>query len=778
MKISRFIGASSRDVMRQVREALGPDALIVSNRSVAEGVEVLATLDEPAAERVAEPVAASLAALPGPDAPLPAPQPAGAIPADATAGLEAAIGALRGALETRLDGLLWGGADTAGREPQRAALFRLLLDAGFSSRLARAMLERLPGGLGQREAQSWVRNELVTHLPVLTREDELWAHGGVYALVGPTGVGKTTTLAKLAARCVAREGREQVAMLTTDNFRIGALEQLQIYGRLMGVPARSVRDVAELRATLAELGDRKMVLIDTTGISQRDRNVAAQAALLCGAGRPVRRLLVLNAASQGDTLDEVAHAYRHGAGEDVAGCIITKLDEASRLGPALDTAVRHRLPVHYVCVGQKVPEDLALARADELVDRALAAPVQAPALYAPSEADMASLWRARNAAPQDDAAQRRRQWLAAALLPGGAAEAPALDQALAWLDADAACRQARAAWREVDAPRAAAAGQGGADTSLDGVRRAFASACDRHLLALHGTAALGGAGLPGATLQAALLLSDRGAALGAAAGRVHSPRTPGGPDRAWMPEAGRTLPERAAALAEGLPAVPLVHLTEPGDAPAWRSLPAGTAWLARCAGAMKVLHDDCPTTLNAVGKALGYLPAGALDDRGGIAALQPAARGPACELWASGTEVAVPRRGAPALPLRLVCARVVGADGAVLRQLFGLTSLSAGQADASTVARWLALQERARGAFRDMAHAWPALPASTGMAGQAARAALAAQLGAACWQVAQAPGAAILESPLRGALGAGRGLTARAMPAALLKLFSMLEMAA
>src|SRR5690606_4729242 len=171
MKVSRCIGASSRDVMRQVREALGPDALIVSNRSVADGVEVLATLDEPAAEPAAEPVAAALAALPGPDTPLPAPQPAAPMPAAATAGLEAATGALRGALEARLDGLLWGGADTAGREPQRAALFRLLLDAGFSSRLARAMLERLPGGLGQREAQSWVRNELVTHLPVLTRED-------------------------------------------------------------------------------------------------------------------------------------------------------------------------------------------------------------------------------------------------------------------------------------------------------------------------------------------------------------------------------------------------------------------------------------------------------------------------------------------------------------------------------------------------------------------------------------------------------------------------------
>ena len=248
--------------------------------------------------------------------------PPGTLPADTAAGLQNAISALRGALESRMDGLLWGGRQGPGREPAGAALFRSLLDAGFSTKLVRTLVERMPEGLDADAALAWARNELVTHLPVLGSEDTFLS-GGVYALVGPTGVGKTTTLAKLAARCVAREGRDQVAMLTTDNFRIGALEQLQIYGRLMGVPTHSVRDAGELRRLLAELGSRKIVLIDTTGISQRDRHVAEQAAMLCDAGKTVRRLLVLNAASQGDTLDEVAHAYRNGVGEDVAGCIIT-----------------------------------------------------------------------------------------------------------------------------------------------------------------------------------------------------------------------------------------------------------------------------------------------------------------------------------------------------------------------------------------------------------------------------------------------------------------------
>ncbi|MFJ0963527.1 flagellar biosynthesis protein FlhF, partial [Bordetella bronchiseptica] len=373
-----------------------------------------------------------------PDAPMPAAMPAGRVAPGLEAGVQAAIDALRGSLESRMDGLLWSTREGPGREPVGAGLFRALLEAGFSMPLARILLERLPQALDATQALAWARNELVTHLPVLRREDDLLAGGGVFALVGPTGVGKTTTLAKLAARCVAREGREQVAMLTTDNFRIGALEQLQIYGRLMGIPAHSVRDADELRDALGSLGNRRIILIDTTGISQRDRQVAGQAAMLCNAGKPVRRLLVLNAASQGDTLDEVAHAYRNGVGEDVVGCIITKLDEASRLAPALDTAIRHRLPIHYVSYGQKVPEHMALARADELIDRTLATLQRVKPLYAPSEADLAALCSASREQARDEPAQRR-QMLAATLLGQGGAAARDLDGALDWLRDDPAC---------------------------------------------------------------------------------------------------------------------------------------------------------------------------------------------------------------------------------------------------------------------------------------------------------------------------------------------------
>ena len=208
-------------------------------------------------------------------------------------------------------------------------------------------------------------------LRTLGNEGDLIDRGGVYALVGPTGVGKTTTTAKLAARCVVRYGAERVALLTTDSYRIGAHEQLRIYGRILGVPVHVVRDGDDLRHTLSDLRQKHMVLIDTVGMSQRDRLVADQAAMLTRAGE-VNRLLLLNSTSRGDTLDDVIRAY---AGEDLAGCIITKMDEAASLAPVIDSIVRHGLLLAYAANGQRVPEDMHLPNRTYLLHRAFKQPV-------------------------------------------------------------------------------------------------------------------------------------------------------------------------------------------------------------------------------------------------------------------------------------------------------------------------------------------------------------------------------------------------------------------
>lgn len=717
-----------------------------------------------------------------PDAPLPSAFPAPSLPADTGSQVQAALNALRSAMESRMDGLLWGGAQAQGLQPVNAALFRSLLEAGFSMPLVRALVERLPAGLDRQAAMAWARNELVTHLPVMRSENDFLAGGGVIALVGPTGVGKTTTLAKLAARCVAREGRDQVAMLTTDLFRIGALEQLQIYGRLMGVPAHSIRDGEELKQALAHLGHRKIILIDTTGISQRDRKVAALAALLHAADRPVRRLLVLNAASQGDTLDEVAHAYRNGASEDVVGCIITKLDEATRIAPALDTAIRHRLPIHYVSIGQKVPEDMEAAERQALVDRALAPlPREADPLYAPSEADLAALWRSstREDAQQKQeaeasAAARRRQLLAAAVLPQAGAQVP-LEQGIAWLEADAACAQARENWRLASTGSVSAQALG--EAGLKRAREAYAGGSERHLLAMHGKAALKGqGGSADGALLATLLMTDRGAALAAPLAHLALPHgiLNACDIAAPMPaNAVDALLARVHALQTSLDGVPLVHLFELTSATLWQAMAAAdAAWVARGAGTLRVVQEDSPTTLAAVSRDLGYLPVGTAPAAadGSSAAL---------DLWASGTEVRLAARGHEDLALRMVCARLTDpADGKVVNQLYGLTNMKAAQAAAPVVARWLVQQEQARTAFRHMAHAWTALPPASGLQAMPGQAMLASQLGAACWQLAQAPQAAAARAMLQAMAAGGRKITGPALPGALAKGFAMLEMAA
>ncbi|MGZ3239412.1 MAG: flagellar biosynthesis protein FlhF, partial [Burkholderiaceae bacterium] len=227
--------------------------------------------------------------------------------------------------------------------------------------------EKLPSGLTAVTGMNWIKSILARNLSAMNDENEMLEKGGVFALVGPTGVGKTTTTAKLAARCVMRHGTGKLALITTDGYRIGGYEQLRIYGKILGVMVHSVKDETDLRIALDELKNKHTVLIDTVGVSQRDQMVSEQIAMLAGAGDSVKRLLCLSATSTGETLNEVVRAYQ-GAG--LAGCIMTKLDEAATVGSVIDVVIRQKLNLYYVANGQRVPEDLHVANKDYLVDRA------------------------------------------------------------------------------------------------------------------------------------------------------------------------------------------------------------------------------------------------------------------------------------------------------------------------------------------------------------------------------------------------------------------------
>ncbi len=325
-----------------------------------------------------------------PEATPPRPRPAGVEEEARIRALESAnsqmateLAAIRGMIERQLAGFAWG--EMSRTSPGRTRLIGDLLEAGFSASLARELAEEVPDEDSPENAHRLLHHALTRRFRSMGGEDDIVDRGGVFALVGPTGVGKTTTTAKLAARCVVRHGADKLALITTDSYRIGAHEQLRIYGRILGVPVYVVRDATELRETLASLRDKFMVLIDTMGMSQRDKMVAEQSAMLTGAGK-LSRLLLLNSTCRGDTLDDVIRAY---GGDDMAGVILSKMDEAMSLAPVVDVAIRHQLDVFYVANGQRVPEDLHLPDREALVGQALRElPAASPFRLDPLEAGL------------------------------------------------------------------------------------------------------------------------------------------------------------------------------------------------------------------------------------------------------------------------------------------------------------------------------------------------------------------------------------------------------
>ncbi|MDR3392928.1 MAG: flagellar biosynthesis protein FlhF [Sulfuriferula sp.] len=391
MNVQKFIASNSRDALRQVRDALGADAVILSNRNVPGGVEIMALAGEdiaslvsPSVEREAEPKPAFMPVAPPPAKPAPRRNQADnlsealqsvrapAIVKNAKSDTQKEmnvvmdeIRAMRNMLEAQLSELAWTTMQT--REPFRGDIMRELLSTGFSASLSRHLVENLPAVKTVEEGMRWVKSVLVRNLTAMKNENEVLEKGGVFALVGPTGVGKTTTTAKLAARCVMRHGANKLALITTDGYRIGGHEQLRIYGKILGVMVHSVKDESDLRIALEELKGKHTVLIDTVGMNQRDQMVAEQVAMLSGAGTPVKRLLCLNATSTGETLSEVVRAYQ---GSGLAGCIITKLDEAATMGNVIDVIIRQKLNLYYAANGQRVPEDLHVMGREALIDRA------------------------------------------------------------------------------------------------------------------------------------------------------------------------------------------------------------------------------------------------------------------------------------------------------------------------------------------------------------------------------------------------------------------------
>jgi len=389
VKIKRYLDKDMRHVLRRVREDQGPDAVILSNRRVEGGIEVIAALDydealvrralgvSPGAEATINSDALAklavddveLAAIepePGPEIvaaelasrPLHAPS-HDLLSADVATvrgepslkGVQDEISSLRGMLETQLSGLLW--KDGTRRSPLRAQVLRNLARIGLAPDIANLVVNRLEPVHDIKNLWHTPLMALAQAIPV--KEDKLMDDGGVFALIGPTGVGKTTTIAKIAAQYAMRHWLDDVALISADAYRIGAKEHLAAFANIIGVKVHSASSSEELADTLNRLRSKKLVLIDTEGRSPRDRELANRLAAYGKHQDRVQFYLTLSAASQEAGLDEAVRQFHQ---VPLAGCIVTKVDEAAQLGCVLSTLIRHDLPAVWLSDGQRIPEDI------------------------------------------------------------------------------------------------------------------------------------------------------------------------------------------------------------------------------------------------------------------------------------------------------------------------------------------------------------------------------------------------------------------------------------
>ncbi|NIC40240.1 flagellar biosynthesis protein FlhF [Aquabacterium sp. A08] len=277
------------------------------------------------------------------------PAPAAA-PGAASPQLSEQIQGLKALMEERFNTLAWLGQ--AKQNPIQSNLMLKLIRAGYSPTVARAVMERLPEAYGAADAFRWVQEVLARNLKTPRDAGALCDEGGVFALIGSTGVGKTTTAAKLAAQCVQAYGANSVGLITLDTYRVAGYEQLRTYGRMLGVVAHLAHDRAALQDLLELLANKRMVIIDTAGLGQKDPRIQDMMALLDHPS--IKKLLVLNAGAHGDTLDEVFTAYKD---TGLHGVVLSKVDEAAKLGPAVDALIRHQAVLRGLCTGQRVPED-------------------------------------------------------------------------------------------------------------------------------------------------------------------------------------------------------------------------------------------------------------------------------------------------------------------------------------------------------------------------------------------------------------------------------------
>ena len=411
MKIRRFYGKDMREALKQVKDELGGDAVIMSNKKHADGIEIVAAYDkEPDAQLLANkaelktqthqsrktPTLSEIIGDTGPDSlkallekqsqsanptqikdvkqvsekqqQVYSSRPAAAQQTnqqqDALKEMRQELSSLRHILQFQVSGLI--AQEKRRKHPLHGYLFQRLQQMGISDALAEEVVSYAPEAADERQSWLFLLKLLANRLQ--TKHDDILSQSGVVALMGPTGTGKTTTIAKLAAQAAHKFGVEQVAIITLDNYRIGAYEQIATYGKIIGCTVKQAQNSNELSDLLYQFRNKRLVLVDTAGFSQKDARLIKQLdTMKQNSCANIRNYLVMQANCQYRVMQQTVNEYRQ---ISLQGCILTKLDECYSLGEVISVAIENKLQICYLADGQRVPEDLQPASTKFLITSA------------------------------------------------------------------------------------------------------------------------------------------------------------------------------------------------------------------------------------------------------------------------------------------------------------------------------------------------------------------------------------------------------------------------
>ncbi|MDB6062951.1 MAG: flagellar biosynthesis protein FlhF [Verrucomicrobiaceae bacterium] len=370
MAMKSFIAADMRTALRLVREEFGEDAVILSNKRVPQGIELVAATEmPPAAPPRSEPQQQPEMSAPQAESFAfdETPRERRAAPDSGWLQMQQEMRAMRELIAQQYTNFSW--QQYRSQQPAQAAMWRRLQRLGLDAAVTRDLLD---GAVQSEEAnanEAWqgLMNKLSARVAVC--DGDLIAQGGTFAFIGPTGAGKTTTIGKLAARYVLDNGNADIALVTMDSYRIGAHEQLRTLSRILNIPCKIVSAQRDLGAVLYELRHCKLILIDSAGLNTKAPEFRQQVEALDALGDRVRCIQVLAANCQHQAMRAAQRAYRTG---NLAGCILTKIDEAGSLGESVSALIAGGLPLAYTTDGQAIPGDIAVGNGKALVGKAIA----------------------------------------------------------------------------------------------------------------------------------------------------------------------------------------------------------------------------------------------------------------------------------------------------------------------------------------------------------------------------------------------------------------------